>query len=90
MQVLSEMIDDHEGILDELSKTVLHEDELVEYSMSQKHYNSLTRGLQSTAREKKESVIPHWLGLPVQPADPYQGGKISTSVEGRRERIRLN
>lgn len=84
------MIADHEGMLDELSKTVLHEDELVKYSMSQKHYDSLTRGLQRTAREKKESVIPQWLGLPVQPADPYQGGKISTWVEGRRERMRRN
>ena len=70
------MIEDHEGILEDLSRTLLHENELVDYGMAQKHYDSLTRGSRNAGAKKKESVIPQWLGLPVEPADPYQGGKI--------------
>lgn len=69
------MIESHDGMVEELTRNVLHEDELADYSMTKKHYDSLTRCSQSTSREKRESVIPQWLGLPVQPADPYQVGR---------------
>ncbi|PFX30307.1 NFX1-type zinc finger-containing protein 1 [Stylophora pistillata] len=74
MKSLSAMIEDHEGILEDLSRTLLHENELVDYGMAKKHYDSLTRGSRNAGAKKKESVIPQWLGLPVEPADPYQGG----------------
>lgn len=69
------MIESHDGMVEELTQNVLHEDELVDYSMTKKHYDSLTRRSLSTSRERKKSIIPQWLGLPVQPADPYQVGK---------------
>ena len=79
MESLSQMIEYEDGVLDELTRNVFHEDELVDYSMTQKHYDSLTRGaaLGAAGKGRKESVIPQWLGLPVQPADPYQEGAIS-------------
>ena len=79
MESLSQMIEYEDGMLDELTRNVFHEDELVDISMTQKHYDSLTRGtVRSTAKKgRKESVIPQWLGLPVQPADPYQEGEKS-------------
>lgn len=76
MRSLSALIDDHEEMLHELSRTLLHEDELVDYGMVQKHYDSLTRGSRNNGAKKRESVIPQWLGLPVEPADPYQEGRI--------------
>lgn len=76
MRSLSALIDDHEEMLHELSKTLLHEDELVDYGMVQKHYDSLTRGSRNNGAKKRKSVIPQWLGLPVEPADPYQEGRI--------------
>ena len=76
MKSLSALIDDHEEMLHELSRTLLHEDELVDYGMVQKHYDSLTRGSRNNGAKKRESVIPQWLGLPVEPADPYQEGRI--------------
>jgi len=77
LESLSHMIEYEDGMLDELSRNVFHEDDLVNSSMAQKHYDSLTRGtIRSKARKgRKESVIPQWLGLPVQPADPYQEGE---------------
>lgn len=85
MKNLSEMIECHDGMLEELTRNVhlFHEDELVDYSMTRKHYDSLTRGSSGAARERA-SVIPQWLGLPVQSTDPYQDGTISEWVgEGR-------
>ena len=78
MESLSLMIEYEDGMLDELSRNVFHEDDLVVgTSMPQKQYDSLTRStIRSKARKgRKESVIPQWLGLPVQPADPYQEGE---------------
>ena len=75
MKNLSEMIEYQDGMLDELTRSVFHEDELVDYGMTQKHYDSLTRGShRTTGKGRKESVIPQWLGLSVQPTDPYQEG----------------
>ena len=86
MKSLSAMIDDHEEMLHELLRTLLHEDELVDYGMVQKHYDSLTRGSRNNGAKKRESVIPQWLGLPVEPADPYQEGRIFSQY-GRSKNI---
>lgn len=86
MKSLSAMIDDHEEMLHELLRTLLHEDELVDYGMVQKHYDSLTRGSRNNGAKKRESVIPQWLGLPVEPADPYQEGRIFSHY-GRSKNI---
>jgi len=80
MESLSQMIEYEDGMLDELSRNVFHEDDLVDCrSMTQKHYDSLTRGTirGKVGKGRKESVVPQWLGLPVKPADPYQEGEKS-------------
>lgn len=84
MERLSEMIEYEDGVLDELTRNVFHEDELVDYSMTQQHYDSLTRGAArgTAGKGRKESVIPQWLGLPVQPPDPYQEGEKSECMVG--------
>lgn len=86
MKSLSEMIEFQDGMLDELTRSVFHEDELADYSMTRKHYDSLTRGTAhgTAGKDRRESVIPQWLGLPVQPTDPYQEGEISEWWGGER------
>ena len=76
MKNLSDMIESYGEMVEELTGTVFHEDELVDYSMTPKHYDSLTRGSHSAPGKKGESVIPQWLGLPVEPSDPYQDGTL--------------
>ena len=78
MKELSQIIDFHDGMIEELKRTVFHEDELEGHatSMTSKQYDSLVKNSKRGPEEKRPSVIPHWLGLPVQPTDPYQDGKI--------------
>lgn len=78
MNALSEIIYYHDEVLEELKRTVFHEDELRGYatSMTSKQYDSLVRGSNRATEKRRESAIPQWLGLPVLPTDPYQDGKI--------------
>ena len=78
MNDLSEFIYHHDEVLEKLKRTVFHEGELRGYakSMTSKQYDSLVRGSNHATEERRESVIPQWLGLPALPTDPYQDGKI--------------
>ena len=79
MKGLSEVIDGHHRTLQELKRTLFHEDKLKEYanSMTLKQYDSLVRKSDPVTAKGEESVIPQWLGLPAQPTDPYQDGNFS-------------
>lgn len=78
MHELSGVIDHHVQLLEELKSRVFHEDELRQHAsnMTPKQYDSLVKSSVCTTEKRGESVIPQWLGLPVLPRDPYQGGKI--------------
>ena len=79
MKELSENIEGNHRMLQELKKTLFHEDKLKGYSnsMTSKQYDSLVRKSHPVTAKREESVIPQWLGLPVQPPDPYQDGNVS-------------
>ena len=78
MNELSDIIAYHNEMLEGLKRRVFHEDKLRGYapSMTLKQYDSLVKASNRATEERRESVIPQWLGLPVLPTDPYQDGKI--------------
>ena len=73
MDGLFKLISSDSEMLEKFTRTVIDEDELKRCasSMTPQHYESLKR-----TTERSESVMTHWLGLPVEPADPYQDGKL--------------
>ena len=79
MEELSEIIGYHDTILEELKRRVFDEDELKHYatSMTSQQHDSLVKDSHRDCvlGKRRESVIPQWLGLPVQPTDPYQDGE---------------
>lgn len=77
MDVLSAKIASDSKIIGRLKTNVIDADELRGFanSFTSQHYESLKRSMEVSKR-----VVPHWLGLPVEPADPYKEGKFS-SVE---------
>ena len=78
MNVLSSQFQDHKKIISTLEKNVVDEDELSQWSTSltTQHYETLKNGILF-----HESVMPYWLGLPVEPPNPYSAGKIQDSRE---------
>ena len=78
MNVLSDVIEYHVQLLEELQSRVFREDELRDHAsnMTSKQYDSLVKRSVCITEKRRESVIPQWLGLPVLPRDPYQDGKI--------------
>lgn len=45
-------------------------------SMTSEHYNSLQRNFSAGTRKREPAVmLQYWLGLPVEPANPYEEGK---------------
>ena len=67
-------------LLENCTSTVMDVDELVKVatSMTSQHFDSL-KSMFPPAMGKSDStsMLPRWLGLPVEPTDPYQEGKIS-------------
>ena len=65
-------------MLENSTRTLIGVDELARSvtSMKSEHYNSLQRNF-STATGKLEPAVmlQYWLGLPVEPANPYEEGK---------------
>lgn len=77
MDALSVKITSHGGMLEKFTSNVVHEDEFLNLmSMTSKQHHSLRTGSNDTMGTR-DSVIPQWLGLPVQPVDPYQDGTIN-------------
>ena len=73
MNVLSRQFEDHRRLINTLETNVVDEDELSQWSSSltTQHYETLKNGI-----TVHETVMPHWLGLAVEPPDPYSAGKI--------------
>ena len=73
MKVLSRQFEDHRIMINSLETNLVDEDKLSQWSTSltTQHYETLTR-----RKAVRESVMPLWLGLPVEPPDPYGAGKI--------------
>lgn len=45
-------------------------------SMTPEHYNSLRRNFSAETGKREPAVmLQYWLGLPVEPANPYEDGK---------------
>ena len=60
-------------MLKNFSTNVIDEDVLVSCatSMTSQHYASLKSHM-----GRSDHVMMHWLGIPVEPVDPYQDGKM--------------
>lgn len=81
MDKLSEKISSDSKIIGRLTTNVIDEDELRGFakSFTSQQYESL-----KSSMERSAVVVPHWLGLPVEPADPYKEGKFSSVKVIRR------
>ena len=73
MDTLSRLISLDSQRIDELTTNVIDEDKLRgrAASLTAQHFDSLKRSMESS-----EPVMSLWLGLPMEPADPYKEGKI--------------
>ena len=73
MDALSGLISLDSQMIDELTTNVIDEDKLRgrAASLTAQHYDALKRSVESS-----EPVMSLWLGLPVEPSDPYKEGKI--------------
>ena len=73
MDNLFEVISINSKMIEKFTTDVIDEDEFVKCttSMTTQQYDSLKK-----RSNRGEPVMSHWLGLPVEPADPYQDGKI--------------
>lgn len=76
MNELSRQFEDHRLMINTLETDVVDENTLSQWSTSltTRHYQTLI-----SRRAFRESVMPNWLGLPVEPPDPYGAGKIQDS-----------
>ena len=73
MEELWREISSDSQMLEFFSTNVIDEDMLANCaaSMTSQHYASLKSGM-----GRSEHVMMHWLGIPVEPVDPYQDGKM--------------
>lgn len=73
MDRLSKVISIDSQMIDELTTNVIDEDRLrrCAASLTAQHYDSLKRSM-----GRSKPVMQFWLGLPVEPSDPYKEGKI--------------
>lgn len=78
MNLLSRQFEDHRIMINTLETSLVDEHKLRQWSTSltTQHYETLTR-----RKAVRESVMPHWLGLRVEPPDPYGAGKIQVQEE---------
>ena len=77
MEMLLHEIDSRRKMMERLTTNVINEEDLRRCSTSwtqRRHYRDL-----KSRMEGSESVISHWLGLPVEPPDPYKGGKVQNA-----------
>ena len=76
MDALSKHLSRDSQMIDELTTNVIDEDRLrgCAASLTAQHYDSLKRSM-----ERSEAVMSLWLGLPVEPSDPYKEGNVHCS-----------
>lgn len=78
MKHLFNQISSNSRMLENSTRTLIGVTELATSatSMTPEHYNSLRRNFSAETGKREPAVmLQYWLGLPLEPANPYEDGK---------------